>query len=97
MKYSNKVVRKGNSVTLTFQGVDITFEWPYSVLVVAQDADGDVWAYNSVEIYPNVKVLNGIFCHSNQESIELNESSKIAVLGNSGDGNWVDSAVEYLL
>lgn len=96
MKNSNKAVRNGEFVTLTYNGVEVTFEWPYSVLVVAQDADGDVWAYNSLEVYPNLNYLGGIFCHSNEESFEFNESSKI-----SGDfactEAWADSLVEYKL
>lgn len=95
MKDSNKAVRNGDSVTLTYMGTEVTFEWPYKVLVVAQDADGEVWAFNSLEVEPT-SILGGAWCHVNESNFTTNKCKHVSTCI-SGVGEWADSLVEYSL
>jgi hypothetical protein len=49
-----KATRKGESVSLTYRGVNLTLIWPCDTMWLATDKNGDVWAYEAKPVHSNI-------------------------------------------
>jgi uncharacterized protein YggL (DUF469 family) len=96
LKAKSKAKRVGKVVTLEFKKVNFTFNWEYDTLTIAQDSDGDVWAFNSREVEPT-RMLGGTWCHVNETLFGVNKCKCLLPKCNQLSSNWATSLVEYKL
>jgi hypothetical protein len=96
LKAKSKAKRIGNVVTLDYKNANLTFNWEHDTLSVAQDLDGDIWAFNSREVVPTGD-LGGTWCHVNETLFYLNDCKCILSKCNQLTSNWATSLVEYEL
>jgi hypothetical protein len=94
LKAKSKAKRIGNVVTLDYKNANLTFNWEHDVLSLAQDLDGEVWAFNSLEVQPT-SALGGTWCHANEKLFKTSVSKFVTTMP--VVNNWAMSLVEYKL